>query len=84
MEQTGGRISDLLSISTPVSLLVNKFDARRVLHGQVSLTTVNHIYDFNLRGNERLQKSKYLLKACFENVNILKYRLFYRKMSIKA
>ena len=32
-----------LSITTPVSLLANEFDVRRVLHGQVSLTSVNQI-----------------------------------------
>ena len=33
-----------LSITTPVSLLANEFDFRRVLHGQVSLAAVNQIY----------------------------------------
>ena len=32
-----------LSITTPVSLLVNAFDVRSVLHGQVSLAAVNQI-----------------------------------------
>ena len=32
-----------LSITTPVSLLANEFDARNVLHGQVSLAAVNQI-----------------------------------------
>ena len=32
-----------LSIITPVSLLANEFDARSVLHGQVSLAAVNQI-----------------------------------------
>ena len=32
-----------LSIITPVSLLANVFDVRRVLHGQVSLAAVNKI-----------------------------------------
>ena len=32
-----------LSITTPVSLLANKFDVRSVLHGQVSLPAVNQI-----------------------------------------
>ena len=32
-----------LSITTPVSLLVNEFNARSVLHGQVSLAAVNQI-----------------------------------------
>ena len=33
-----------LSITTPVSLLTNKFDVRSVLHGQVSLAAVKQIY----------------------------------------
>ena len=33
----------LLSITTPVSLLANEFNVRRVLHGQVSLAAVNQI-----------------------------------------
>ena len=33
----------LLSITTTVSLLVNEFDVRRVLHGQVSLAAINQI-----------------------------------------
>ena len=32
-----------LSITTPVSLLANEFDALSVLHGQVSLAAVNQI-----------------------------------------
>ena len=32
-----------LSITTPVSLLVNEFDVLSVLHGQVSLAAVNEI-----------------------------------------
>ena len=32
------------SITTPLSLLSNKFDLRSVLHGQVSLAAVNQIY----------------------------------------
>ena len=32
-----------LSITTPVSLLANKFDVRNILHGQVSSAAVNHI-----------------------------------------
>ena len=32
-----------LSITTSVSVLSNEFDIRSVLHGQVSLTAVNHI-----------------------------------------
>ena len=33
-----------LSITTPVPLLANKFDARSVFHGQVSLVAVNQAY----------------------------------------
>ena len=32
-----------MSFTTPVSLLVNEFDARSVLHRQVSLAAVNQI-----------------------------------------
>ena len=32
-----------LSFTTSVSLLANEFDVRSVLHGQVSLASVNHI-----------------------------------------
>ena len=50
MEQTRGFVlrvrfgCGLLSIKIPVSLLVNEFDVRSVLHGQVSLADVNHIF----------------------------------------
>ena len=49
MEQTKRLVSHmrfrcgLLSITTPVSLLVNEFDVPRVLHGQVSLAAFNQI-----------------------------------------
>ena len=33
----------LLSIKSPVSLLANEFDVRSVLHGRVSLATVNQM-----------------------------------------
>ena len=75
MEQTRGLFctceSDVitLSITTPVSLLANEFDARSALHGQVSLAAVNHIL-YDSLGYERLHKSTHSLKACFENVNI--------------
>ena len=39
MEQTRGS----LSITTPVSLLANEFDVRSILHGKVSLASVNQI-----------------------------------------
>ena len=35
------------SIKTTVSLLANEFDARSVLHGQVSLASVNQMYVFH-------------------------------------
>ena len=37
----------LLSITTPVSLLANEFDAWSVLHGQVSLAAVNQICEIH-------------------------------------
>ena len=48
---------------------MNEFDVQRVLHGQVSLAAVNHIYVFHEIMNG-CKKSKDSLKACFENVNI--------------
>ena len=36
-------MSGSLSITTPVSLLVNEFDVRSVMHRQVSLAAVNQI-----------------------------------------
>ena len=33
-----------LSITTPVSLLVNEFDVRSILHVKVSLAAVNQMY----------------------------------------
>ena len=59
-----------LSITTPVPLLANEFDVRSVLHGQVSLAAVNQIDDFHEAIYERLQKSKDVLQACFEDINI--------------
>ena len=46
-----------LSITKPVSLLVNEFNIRSVLHGQVSLAAVNHIYVFHeaMNGCKNLQ-----------------------------
>ena len=50
MEQTRGLFCTfdsgcgLLSITTPVSLLVNEFDVRIVLHRQVRLAAVNQIW----------------------------------------
>ena len=53
-----------LSITTPVSLLVNEVDVRSILHGLVSLATVNQVCA------EWLQKAKDSSIDCFENVNI--------------
>ena len=36
-----------LSITTPVTFLVNEFDVRRVLHTELSVAAVNHIYVFH-------------------------------------
>ena len=72
----------LLSITTPVSHLANDFDAWSELHGQVSLAAVSQILCRSW-GYERLQKSKDSLKACFENVNIVRW-LFCIKDSLKA
>ena len=44
------------NITTPVSLLANKFDVRSVLHGQVSLAAVDQICVIHEAMN--LQKSK--------------------------
>ena len=33
--------------NTSAALLVNEFDVRSVLHGQMSLAAVNHIYAFH-------------------------------------
>ena len=62
----------LLSITTPVSHLANESDVRSKLHGQVSLATVNQILCGSL-GYEWSQNSKVSLKACFENVNIIRW-----------
>ena len=59
-----------LSITTPVSHLVNEFDVRSELHGQVSLAAVNQILCRSW-GYERLQNSKDSFKACFENINMV-------------
>ena len=56
----------LLSITIPVSILVNEFDVRSILHGQVSLAAVNQICVIH----EAMNGCKDLLKDCFENVNI--------------
>ena len=59
----------LLSMTTPVSLLMTEFDVRSVLQGQVSLATVNQIYVIHEAMNG-CKNVKILLKAYFENVNI--------------
>ena len=58
-----------LSITTPVSLLANKFDVGSVLQGQGSLADVNQICIFHktMHGCKNLDS----LRACFENVNIV-------------
>ena len=58
-----------LSITTPVSLLANEFNVRRVLHGQVSLAAVNQTYVIH-EAMKGCKKSKDSLTACFDNVNI--------------
>ena len=50
-----------LSITTPV---VNEFYVQSLLHGQVSLAAVNHIFVVH----EVMNGCK--LKACFENVDM--------------
>ena len=51
-----------------MSFLANEFDARSVLHGQVSLAAVNQI-DVIHEAMNCCKKSKDL-KKCFETVNI--------------
>ena len=76
MEQTRLRLvlhvrirSGSLSITTPVLLLAKGFDVRSVLHEQVSLAAVSHVYIFHgaMNGCKKYNDS---FKACFENVNI--------------
>ena len=55
-----------------MSHLANEFDAQSEFHGQVSLAAVNQILCRSW-GYEGLQNSKDSLKACFENVNIVKW-----------
>ena len=71
------RIScSLLSFTTPVSLLANEFDARSVMHGQVSLAAVNHIYVIHgvTNGCKNLKES---LNSCFETINTDTYTIFH-------
>ena len=46
-----------LSIRAPVPLLMNEFDVRSVLHGQVSLAAVNQIYVFHEAMNSCKKKN---------------------------
>ena len=55
-----------LSITIPMSHLANEFDVRSELHGQVSLAVVNQIMCRSW-GYERVQTSKDLLKAQWDN-----------------
>ena len=51
-----------MTITTTMSLLANEFDVRNILHGQVSLAAVNHIYVLHeiMNGCKNLK--------CFDNV----------------
>ena len=66
----------LLSFTTLVSLLANEFDARSVMHGQVSLAAVNHIYVIHgvTNGCKNLKES---VKACFETIKHIPYYLLF-------
>ena len=64
----------LLSITTPVALLVKEFRCSKRIAQAMSLAAVNQIL-CNSLGYEQLQKSKDSLKDCFENVNIIKMNL---------
>ena len=57
----------LATITTPLSLLVNAFDVRSVMHWQVSLAAVNQICVIHeaVNGSEHI---KITLKYCFEKV----------------
>ena len=76
MEQSRSLICTMcgsLSIITPVSLLMTEFDVRSVLQGQMSLATVNKIYVIYEAMNGCKNGKFFLLKACFENVNIRRF-----------
>ena len=60
-----------LSITTSMSLLANEFDVRSLLHVQVRLAAVNQICVIHEAMNGCKNQFKDLLKACFENVNIV-------------
>ena len=51
-----------MSITTPVSLLANEFDARSVLHGQVNLAAANQISVIHEAMNDG--KNLGLLRKC--------------------
>ena len=53
----------------PVSLQANEVDVQSALHRPMSLAAVSHICVFHEVMTAWSQKSKYSLKACFENVN---------------
>ena len=53
-----------MSVTTPVSLLANEHDVRIVLHGQVSLAAVNHIYIIYEAMNGCKRSIKGLLRKC--------------------
>ena len=61
-----------LSITLPVPLLKNGSHVRSALHGQVSFAAVNQSYVIHEAMNGYKFFYKDSLKACFENVNILK------------
>ena len=66
-----------LSITTPVSLLVNEFDVPSVLHVQVSLAAVNPIYVFheNMNGCKNLKiHSRLALKCKYDKMNTFNKR----------
>ena len=70
MEQTRGLFCTCDSlVTTPVSLLANKFDVRSVLHGQASLAAINQMCVIHEAMNG-CKKSKDSFKATFENENI--------------
>ena len=73
-----------LSITTPASLPVNEYDVRSVLHGQVSLETVNQIYVFHeaMNGckNKRLALEMKILP--FNLVRLRNCLVYYRSFQV--
>ena len=47
--------SGVACCQSQVSLLVNEFDVRSVLHGQMSLTAVNHVFHEAMNGYKNLK-----------------------------